>query len=82
MKKAILPAAILLSLAAPLAAATDVEVTRFHSAQTIAAAAPGPIAVRAAAGLDAGALETQVWLDAVAAALALAVWPEDRRAPR
>ncbi|WP_126177055.1 DUF4136 domain-containing protein [Tsuneonella rigui] len=69
MKKAILPAAILLSLAAPAAAATDVEVTRFHTAETIAAAAPGPIAVRAAAGLDANAIETQVWLDAVAAAL-------------
>ena len=37
MKKAILPAAVLLSLAAPASAATDVEVTRFHSAETIAA---------------------------------------------
>ena len=69
MKKAFLPAIVLLSLAAPVAAATPVEVTRFHTAETIAAAAPGPIAVRAGAGLDAGSLQSQVWLDAVAAAL-------------
>jgi hypothetical protein len=69
MKKAFLPAIVLLSLAAPAAAATPVEVTRFHTAETIAAAAPGPIAVRAGAGLDAGSLQSQVWLDAVAAAL-------------
>ena len=69
MNKALLPAVVLLSLAVP-AGATEVEVTRFHTAQTVAAAAPGPIAVRAGAGLDAGSLETQVWLDAVAGALA------------
>lgn len=69
MKKAFLPAAVLLSLAVPAAAASDVQVTRFHSAQTIAAAAPGPIAVRAGNGLAAGTFETQIWLDAVAAAL-------------
>lgn len=69
MKKAILPALAALSLAVP-AAAAEVEVTRFHTPQTVAAAAPGPIAVRAGAGLEAGSLATQVWLDAVAAALA------------
>ena len=69
MKKALLPAVVLLSLAAPAAAATPVEVTRFHTAETVAAAAPGPIAVRAGAGLDANSLQSQVWLDAVAAAL-------------
>ena len=68
MNKALLPAVVLLSLAVP-AGATEVEVTRFHTAQTVAAAAPGPIAVRAGAGLDGTSLETQVWLDAVAAAL-------------
>ncbi len=57
-----------LALAAP-AAATEVEVTRFHTAESLTSAAPGPIAVRAGAGLEADAIETQVWLDAVAAAL-------------
>ncbi len=69
MKKALLPAAILLSLAVPAAAAADVEVTRFHSAQTVGAAAPGPIAVRAGQGLAAGTFESQIWLAAVAASL-------------
>jgi hypothetical protein len=69
MKKAILPLALLFASAAPAAAATDVEVTRFHTPESVIAAAPGPIAVRAGAGLEQGALETQVWLDAVSAAL-------------
>ena len=69
MKKAFLPAIVLMSLAAPAAAATPVEVTRFHTAETVAAAAPGPIAVRPGAGLDASSLQSQVWLDAVAASL-------------
>ena len=68
MTKAVLPLAVLAALAAP-AAATDVSVTRFHTAESLAAAAPGPIAVRAGAGLETGTLETQIWLDAVAAAL-------------
>ena len=70
MTKAFLPLAALatLALASP-AAATDVSVTRFHTAESLGQAAPGPIAVRAGAGLDAGSLETQIWLDAVAAAL-------------
>ncbi|MFA9201132.1 MAG: hypothetical protein ACEQR8_08090 [Cypionkella sp.] len=58
-----------LALAAPPAAASEVAVTRFHTADSLAGAAPGPIAVRAGAGLVAGTLEAQVWLDAVAAAL-------------
>jgi hypothetical protein len=69
MKKAILPVALLLAVAAPAAAATDVEVTRFHTAETVSAAAPGLIAVRAGPGMVANSLETRVWLDAVAAAL-------------
>ena len=70
MTKAFLPLAIVagLALAAP-AAATDVAVTRFHTAESLGQAAPGPIAVRAGAGMEAGTLETQIWLDAVAAAL-------------
>jgi hypothetical protein len=67
MIKAFLPLAVL-ALAVP-AAATEVAVTRFHTAESLGAAAPGPIAVRAGAGLEAGTLETQIWLDAVAAAL-------------
>ena len=39
MKKAILPLAILFAAAAPAAAATDVEVTRFHTPETVAAEA-------------------------------------------
>ncbi|MGX7953353.1 DUF4136 domain-containing protein [Tsuneonella sp. HG249] len=70
MTKAFLPLAVLsaLSLAAP-AAAAEVSVTRFHTAESLGAAAPGPIAVRAGAGLEPGSLETQIWLDAVATAL-------------
>jgi hypothetical protein len=68
MKKAFLPAIAMLALAVP-AAAAEVEVTRFHSAETVAAAAPGPIAVRPGPGLPGGTLETQIWLDAVSAAL-------------
>ena len=59
-----------LALAAPALAATDIAVTRFHTAESLAQAAPGPIAVRAGAGLAPGTIETQIWLDAVAAALA------------
>lgn len=53
-----------IALAVP-AAATEVDVTRFHSPQTIARVAPGPVMVRATAGLDASSLESRVWLDAV-----------------
>lgn len=67
MIKAILPLAAL-ALAVP-AAANDVAVTRFHTAESLSAAAPGPISVRAGAGLEAGTLQSQIWLDAVAAAL-------------
>jgi hypothetical protein len=71
MNKAVLPLAMALVLATPVAAsARDVEVTRFHTPESIASAAPGPIAVRAGPGLAPGTLETQVWLDAVAGALA------------
>jgi len=57
-----------LALAVP-AAATEVEVTRFHTAESLVSAAPGPIAVRARSGMEASGLEAQVWVDAVAAAL-------------
>lgn len=67
MIKAIVPLAAL-ALAVP-AAASEVTVTRFHTAESLPSAAPGPIAVRAGAGFEQGTLETQIWLDAVAAAL-------------
>lgn len=68
MRKVLLPLLAAVALAAP-AAANEVEVTRFHTAASLGQAAPGPIAVRPAAGLAAGTLEAQLWLDAVAAAL-------------
>ena len=69
MRKILLPLLAAVALAAP-AAANEVEVTRFHTPASLAQAAPGSIAVRPAAGLSANTLETQLWLDAVAAALA------------
>jgi hypothetical protein len=71
MMKAFFQSAALsaIAVATPLSAATDVSVTRFHTSESLGAAAPGPIAVRAGAGLEAGTLETQIWLDAVATAL-------------
>ena len=70
MMKAVLALALLLVPAVPAAAATDIEVTRFHTPESVAEAGPGPVSVRAGSGLEPGALETQVWLDAVAGALA------------
>lgn len=64
-----IPAALLIALAVP-ATAADVAVTRFHTADSLAAATAGPIAVRAGAGFEAGSLEARTWTDAVAAALA------------
>lgn len=53
-----------LVLATPVLA-TEVEVTRFHTAESLAQAAPGPVMVRAVEGLAADSLESRVWLDAV-----------------
>jgi hypothetical protein len=47
------------------ALATEVEVTRFHTPDSLAQATPGPVMVRAVEGLDEGSLESRVWLDAV-----------------
>ena len=47
-------------------AADPVEVTRFHTAETLARLGPGPVEVVAAPGIDAGGLESRAWLDAVA----------------
>ncbi|MCA1662270.1 MAG: DUF4136 domain-containing protein [Novosphingobium sp.] len=58
-------APVLLSAAAASAAA-PVEVTRFHTPQTLAQLGPGAVEVVAAPGLDAQSLETRAMLDAVA----------------
>lgn len=76
-----LAAVAALALAAP-AAATEVAVTRFHTTESLAAAAPGPIAVRAGTGLEPGSLESQAWTDAVAAALVRQGFTVVANAPR
>lgn len=63
-KLAILLAVPALALSAP-ALATKVEVTRFHTPDSLQAAAPGPVMVRATGGLNRDSLESRVWLDAV-----------------
>jgi hypothetical protein len=60
----LLAPALLLGSAA--IAADPVEVTRFHTAETLARLGPGPVEVVAAPGIDAGSLESRAWLDAVA----------------
>jgi hypothetical protein len=64
------------------AAATEVDVTRFHTAESLSEAGPGPIAVRAAEGLDGNSLAAQVWLDAVAAELTRQGFTVTPNAPR
>ena len=60
-----IPVLGLSALGAAPALATEVEVIRFHTPDSLGAAAPGPVMVRAAEGLDADSLESRVWLDAV-----------------
>lgn len=59
-----------LLLAAPAVAAEKIEVTRFHTPETLTRLGPGAVEVVAAPGIDAGSLETRAWLDAVARELA------------
>ena len=54
----------LLASAAALAA-PPVEVTRFHTPETLARLGPGPVEVVATGGIDAQSLETRALLDAV-----------------
>lgn len=58
------------SLAAAPALAAPVEVTRFHTTETLARLEPGWMVVAPAPGVDPASLETRIWLDAVARALA------------
>lgn len=57
------------ALAEPVAAA-EVEVTRFHTPESLAGAQPGPIALITGNGFEGSDLEARAWLDAVGAALA------------
>src|SRR5215207_4122827 len=50
----------------PALAAERVEVTRFHTPETVARLGPGAVEVVAAPGIDGASLETRAWLDAVA----------------
>lgn len=63
-------AALALLGATPAALAAPVEVTRFHTSDSVAALARTAVAVVAAPGTDATSLETRVWLLAVEAELA------------
>ncbi|OYU36780.1 MAG: hypothetical protein CFE35_03965 [Novosphingobium sp. PASSN1] len=59
-----------LALAASPALAAPVEVTRFHTPESITTLGRSAVAVVAAPGADAASLETRVWLQAVEAELA------------
>jgi hypothetical protein len=67
--KARLFLAALALIAAP-ALAAPVEVTRFHTPDSITSLGRSAVAVAAAPGTDAASLETRVWLQAVEAELA------------
>lgn len=68
MKARLLLAALALVAAPALAA--PVEVTRFHTPDSITTLGRGAVAVIAAPGTDPNSLETRVWLNAVEAELA------------
>lgn len=65
----LLAALLLLSAASP-ALAAPIEVTRFHTPETITALGKGAVVVTIAPGEDAGSLENGVWLAAVQRELA------------
>ncbi|MET0251468.1 MAG: DUF4136 domain-containing protein [Novosphingobium sp.] len=73
---------VLLLASAPLAA-KPVEVTRFHTPETLARLAPGTVAVVPAPDLDPASLETRTWLAAVAEVMAARGFPAgDPASPR
>ncbi|WP_298168054.1 DUF4136 domain-containing protein [Novosphingobium sp.] len=59
-----------LALLATPALAAPVEVTRFHTPESVTTLGRGAVSVIAAPGMDASSLETRVWLQAVEAELA------------
>ncbi|MET0179693.1 MAG: DUF4136 domain-containing protein [Novosphingobium sp.] len=62
----LVPALLALGGPTPALAAAKVEVTRFHTPETLARLGSGAVEVVAAPGIDGASLETRVWLDAVA----------------
>ena len=70
MTRRSLLAALALVAAAPSAIAAPVEVTRFHTPDSLVTLGRTAVAVVAAPGSDAASLETRVWLQAVEAELA------------
>ncbi len=66
----------LLLVGTPVVAAEKIEVTRFHTPETLTRLGPGAVEVVAASGIDGASLETRgdlearIWLDAVARELA------------
>jgi len=65
----VLVTALALAAAVPSAMAAPVEVTRFHTPDTITTLGRSAVAVVGAPGTDASSLETRVWLLAVEAEL-------------
>lgn len=59
-----------LALVAAPALAAPVEVTRFHTPESVTTLGRGAVSVVAAPGMDANSLETRAWLQAVEAELA------------
>jgi hypothetical protein len=69
-RRGTLPALAIIALFATAAHAAPVEVTRFHTAESLATLGHGAVTVSAAAGLDPASLETQAWTAAVGRELA------------
>ncbi|MFM9935626.1 MAG: DUF4136 domain-containing protein [Novosphingobium sp.] len=63
-------AALALVAAVPSAMAAPIEVTRFHTPDSLVTLGRGAVAVVGAPGTDPASLETRVWLQAVEAELA------------
>lgn len=66
---ALLLTAAAFALTSAALAAKPVEVTRFHTPETLVRLGPGEVTVAASPGIDDASLETRTWLDAVAGAL-------------
>lgn len=77
-----LPALLLSPVVAGPAAAAEVEVTRFHTPESLATAQPGPIALAMGDGFEGGDLQANAWLDAVGAALTKQGYTIDPNATR
>ena len=67
--RAVLLPVLMVCLCAPAALATPVEVTRFHTPESLAQLGNAPLTVIDAAGSGTGTLESEIWRDAVRQAL-------------